>query len=566
MNFSQLKLINEMLSNQDRSKLKFFFGFYLTGMLLESFSIALVIPFLHIIMQDNLTFLNFIPFDFNQLEKIEIISISLIIIFIFFTLKTLFLVFVKFKEAKFLQNLHQSMSNRLFSTYLSLPYKFHLNTNSANLIRNMSDVSHYIITIKSLMVLTIEFLILFGLAFLLLFYEPKGTLTSLMVIGTTGYLFYLSYQKKIIIWGKKRQYFDGLRFQHLQQGFNSIKDIKIFDKAKKFLVSFSSSNYGSTSAAQKQKFLANLPRLLLEWIAIVTIIIIILLVIKEKNEISLIIPTLGLFTAAAFRIMPSIARIMNESQQVKYSYPALKTLNENLKLKNHLRDPFQNNETQFDLNDKLYLKDVSYKYESSDKKIFRALNLEIEFGKSLGIHGDSGVGKSTLINLICGLIEPSSGKIICSGRSIFQSLNNWRKKIGYVPQNIYLTDDTLKSNIAFGKTDDEIDNDNLDYAVNGAQLNNFINQLKDGLNSKVGEFGSKLSGGQRQRIGIARALYRKPEILILDEATVSLDRDTEKNILDEVFKLKGDKTLILISHNLNILQNCDKIFELKRGN
>ena len=152
------------------------------------------------------------------------------------------------------------------------------------------------------------------------------------------------------------------------------------------------------------------------------------------------------------------------------------------------------------------------------------------------------------------------------GRSIFQSLNNWRKKIGYVPQNIYLTDDTLKSNIAFGKTDDEIDHDCLDYAVNGAQLNNFISQLKDGLNSEVGEFGSKLSGGQRQRIGIARALYRKPEILILDEATVSLDNDTEKNILDEVFKLKGDKTLIIISHNLKILQNCDKIFELKRGN
>jgi len=283
-----------------------------------------------------------------------------------------------------------------------------------------------------------------------------------------------------------------------------------------------------------------------------------------EKELLYIVPLLGLFAAAAFRIMPSLARIMNSIQTIIFYRPTVDSIYKEFDQESSQNDINEISPKKFFFTRDIDLKNINFKYSESGPFILRNINLNIKSGTTIGLIGESGIGKTTLINIILGLIQPTDGSIHADGINIFENIKNWQSQIGYVPQDIYLSDDTIRKNIAFGLPEEKIDDIAINKAVTNAKLDSLVNNLSNGLDTKIGEFGDRISGGQRQRIAIARALYTNPKVFILDECTNSLDSKTEKQIIDEVNSLKGKKTIIMIAHRLSTLENCDRIYKVDK--
>jgi len=352
--------------------------------------------------------------------------------------------------------------------------------------------------------------------------------------------------------------------KYLQQGFGSIKDLKILQRSDELIEAFTKNNKTLNLCERKEFFIDSLPKLWLEWLAVIGFTLLIFLMIFQGKELLQIVPLLGLFAAAAFRVMPSLARILNAIQGIIYNRPAIDSVYEEFNQKNFGNSIKKIYSKTLLLNNEINLKNVSFQYSKTGPYILKNINLNIKNGTTIGLIGESGIGKTTLINIILGLIEPTSGKINVDGVSISENIKSWQSQIGYVPQNIYLTDDTIKKNIAFALPEEKIDNNLVKKAATNARLDKLINGLNEGLNTNIGEFGDKISGGQRQRIAIARALYTNPKVLILDECTNSLDLETEKQILKEVNSFKGEKTIIMITHRPSTLENCDYIYKIDK--
>ena len=292
--------------------------------------------------------------------------------------------------------------------------------------------------------------------------------------------------------------------------------------------------------------------------------ILLFLMLMGGQSINAIIPTLGLFAAASFRLMPSANKILGNIQELRYAKPVVDTSYEEI---NKISDRKINDQLNGNLNFKKYIniEEIHHTYEGTSKKTLDKININIPFGTLVGFVGESGSGKSTLIDIILGLLSPTKGSIKVDNIDIKENLRGWQNQIGYVPQEIFLTDDTLRRNVAFAIPDDKISNQSVDEAIKNANLDEFVRSLPKGLETMVGERGVRLSGGQRQRIGIARALYHKPNILVLDEATSSLDTDTEKEIMEGIFKLKKNKTVLIVAHRLSTVSICDELFKLDKG-
>jgi len=283
-----------------------------------------------------------------------------------------------------------------------------------------------------------------------------------------------------------------------------------------------------------------------------------------NRDLQSIVALLALFAAAAFRILPSLTRIMTSIQNIIFFKPAIDTIYKEFGLKSNIENNFKNNKNKLPLANEISLKNINFRYSDKDPILFKNINFKIKCGTTIGLIGESGAGKTTLINIILGLIRPNSGSIEIDGANIEENIKNWQNQIGYVPQDIYLSDDTIKNNIAFALPDEKINKQAVDRAVNNSKLKDLIESLSKGIETKIGEFGDRISGGQRQRIAIARALYTNPKVLILDEFTNSLDLNTEEKIINEVNSLKGEKTIIMIAHRLSTLKHCDYIYKLDR--
>ncbi len=562
--FSKLKTI---LSKKQLTYFYFFIFLSLIVMILETIGIGLVIPFIQVFINDGIhpkliEILN--TFNIFPETKADLIFILIMILAIVYTFKASFLTYVSYIQLKYLADLRISLTNRLYSIYLNKPFKFHLNNNSSNLIRNVNEIELVVYVLKSLILLISETLVFLGISVFVIFYEPLGSLVVITFLGSFGYLFFRKVQIKAKSWGETRQIHAGLSLKYLQDGFGSIKDIKILQRSSEFIKVFTNNNKILNTCEIKQNFVDSLPRLWLEWLAILGFILLILLMIFQGKELSYIVPLLGLFAAAAFRIMPSLTRIMNAIQGMLYDHAVF-----NVALTEFQKENLQNNYSRkklgnISLEKEIELKNIDFKYSNTGPVILKNINLNIDKGTTVGLIGESGIGKTTLINIILGLLNPSSGTIKVDGTSIFENTESWQNQIGYVPQNIYLTDDTIRKNIAFALPEEKIDKDAINKAVKNAQLDSLINSLDKGVETKVGESGDRISGGQRQRIAIARALYSNPKILILDECTNSLDLETEKQIINEVNALKGKKTIIMITHRLSTLKNCDYIYEIDK--
>ena len=466
---------------------------------------------------------------------------------------------------RFAFGVQAQFSQRLFKVYLHQPYTFHLQRNSAQLIRNViNEVS--MVTGNAIlpgMILLTELLVLFGLCGMLLIVEPRGTLIVVSVLSIAAWVFHHFTHRHIEHWGLARQHHEGLRLQHLQQGLGGAKDVKLLGREANFLEQYRQHNAQSAHVGQMQSVLLQLPRLWLELLAVSGLAMLVISMLAQNRALDAVLPMLGLFAAAAFRLIPSASRILNAVQALRYGLPMIDTLYTELNLgipevadASYLSAPFDV---------AIELRRVTYTYPDAAEPALKDTSLVITRGELVGFVGVSGAGKSTLVDILLGLLTPDEGEVRVDGKNIQENLRNWQDQIGYVPQSIYLTDDTLRRNVAFGLSDEHIDDFAVQRAIQAAQLTNFVASLPNGLATIVGERGVRLSGGQRQRIGIARALYHDPAVLLLDEATSSLDTVTEHDVMQAVTALHGSKTILIVAHRLSTIEHCDQVYQMKQG-
>ena len=568
-NFSTAQKIWGFLTPTERHSARILLGLMVIGMALETLGVGLVIPALALLTQQDLVHnypaLQPILQTLGNPSQQNLIIGGMLMLVGVYLIKGLFLAFLAWQQTRFAFGTQAQLSQRLFTVYLRQPYTFHLQRNSAQLIRNViNEVSLF--TGKGMlpgMVLLTESLVLLGLCSLLLIVEPLGALIVMGVLGTATWGFHRFTRRRISRWGEARQHHEGLRIQHLQQGLGGAKDVKLLGRETNFLEQYSLHNVQSARMGQLQATLQQLPRLWLELLAVSGLAMLVISMLAQDRALGALLPTLGLFAAAAFRLMPAINRILGAVQSLRYSLPTIDVLHMELNLATSEITGTRSLVTPFHA--ALELSQVTYTYPSAAESALKDISLIIQRGESVGFIGASGAGKSTLVDLLLGLLIPSSGEVLVDSKDIQVNLRNWQDQIGYVPQSIFLTDDTLRRNVAFGLPENQIDDNAITRAIQAAQLEEFVASLPGGLGTLVGERGIRLSGGQRQRIGVARALYHDPAVLVMDEATSALDIATEDGVMQAVTTLQGSKTIIIVAHRLSTVAHCDRLYRLERG-
>ena len=557
-----------VLRAEQRRRAYWLFALMLVAMFLETAGVGLIIPFLALVSEPDIgsRYPSVAPYlaRLGNPDQKTLIVFGMLGMLGFFGVKNAFLAFMTWQRSAFVADTQASLSLRLFGAYLRQPYTFHLRRNSAQLIRNVSMESNQFTSgLNSLIELVTQGLVLIGIGALLLFVEPIGGLVALLVLGTAGTLFQYVTKKRIRRWGKERRFHQGKIIQHLQQGLGGVKDIKLLGHEDDFLAQYATHALGNAQAERKRKFLNGLPRLWFEFLAVLGLVALVVSMLAQGRAIESIVPTLAVFAAAAFRLMPKLGQVTTSSQELRFVGPVIDSMYAELRDLERVAPELRIGPLPF--KQEIRLEGIGFTYDGASVAAIADIDLAIPIGASVGFIGGSGAGKSTLIDVILGLIRPSSGRVLVDGTDIGTNLRGWQDQIGYVPQSIFLTDDSLRRNIAFGIVDERIDEASVLAAVRAAQLDELVASLPDGLNTLVGERGVRLSGGQRQRIGIARALYHDPAVLVLDEATSALDTATERGVMDAVNALHGNKTIIIVAHRLTTVAHCDKLYRLDRG-
>jgi ABC-type multidrug transport system fused ATPase/permease subunit len=482
-----------------------------------------------------------------------------------YAVKAVYLALLAWWQSYFVFEVQVSLSARLFNGYLRQPYTFHLQRNSAELIRNVisetSQLSH-VATIPGIMLLS-EGLVLVAISALLLVMEPVPAAVVVSSIALAALIFHRLTRMRVLRWSEARQRHETLRIQHLQQGLGGVKDVKVLGREAQFLARYTAHDRSVAKMQERQLTLSALPRLWLELLAAIGLTALVITMLLEGRPVAALVPTLGLFSVAAFRLMPSVSKVVTAVQNLRYARPVIDTLTVELALAENVSS--SDGAVSLPFRESLRLSNLSYTYPGGAEPALRDIELTIPRGTSIGFVGGSGAGKTTLIDVILGLLTPTRGAVTVDGTDIRANVRGWQSQIGYVPQSIYLTDDTLRANVAFGLPPEKTDDEAVWRALRAAQLEEFVRALPQQLESVVGERGVRLSGGQRQRIGIARALYNDPSVLVLDEATSSLDTATEHGVMEAVDALHGDKTILIVAHRASTVQRCDVIVRLARG-
>lgn len=542
----------------------------LIGMVFETLGVGLVVPVIALLMQDD------IAIRYPAVQPVlralgnpsaQKLAAEAMIGFVgIYLVKNIFLGILTWRKNRFAVGLMTQISQNLLTLYFQQPYAFHLQRNSAHLIRNITNEIDLLISnvITPFMQLIAEALILLGILGLLFTMEPVGAGTVIIVIVAAAVGFGALTRGYVNRWGVARQFHAGLRLQHIQQGLGGVKDIKLLGREHDFLYQYDYHNRRYARVVMFQNTLLQIPALWLELLSVAGLAGLVLIMVVQGRQMASIVPTLGLFAAAAFRLMPSINRVLGAVQSLRYGLPVVNALYEELSL-TPLRVEIKDKNLFGVFQTKIEISNLNYAYPGAPTKALEGLSLVIQKGESVGFIGPSGSGKSTLVDVILGLLAPSAGQVIVDGQDIQRNLRAWQDQIGYVPQSIYLTDDTLRRNVAFGLSDKEIDQAAVHRALQAAQLDDFVASLPDGQETLVGERGVRLSGGQRQRIGIARALYHDPGILVLDEATSALDLATEQGVMRAVNALHGAKTILIVAHRLSTVEHCDRLYRLHEG-
>ena len=563
-----------ILNGPQKRKMFFLLILMLVGVALETAGIGMMVPVMSTLVQQDSAFTSQLVETFELNEEFlsqKIILLYLVsLMFGLFLAKNLFLCWLTFLQSAFGADIRKDLSSKLFVSLIKQPYVDHTTRNTSQFIQIIQDETMQLITnvVNPIMLLLTEILVLVCIIVFVLSTVSLVNIFALSIPVFGVVAAYMLLRKKILVWGEKRNFHETMRIKNLQQGFGGIRDIKVMHTEQEFFDQFNYHNDRSAVLLRNNQVVNQTPRLLFEVLGVLGLLLMVYFNHLLEVRMDELIVALGLFGAALLRLAPSASRILSALQRLRFSKITLDLIHKEmsqLSANDDNTDANQINPVAINLNTKIELDRLSYRYPGSTQNILTNVSLTIKCGQKIGIVGPSGSGKSTLINIMLGLLNPKTGTIFSDGIDVQVNLAGWQKKIGYVPQQIYLSDDTLRRNIAFGVKDSCIDEALLKRAVGLANLGELVSSLEFGLDNMVGERGVRLSGGQQQRIGLARALYHRPSVLILDEATSALDKTSEKEILRVINSLQENVTIIMVAHQMSTLAACDIIYEINQS-
>ena len=542
--------------------------FSIAGMFLELAGIGMIFPVIEVLLDRESEIFTKIDFYISyffpnfELDKRFLILFFLLSIFV---LKNIFLFFLQWFAVSFNVKFIKEISTDLMNRYLNIEYVFFTKKNSSEILRNVINecsVLNKKILIPLLFTL-MDILILFGIAALLLLVEFKITLIIILFSITLVLLYYFLSKKYLYKLGLERQLFSRMVLKITQETFHGLKIIKVLKKENYFKNLFSKNMEKNLNVEKKGGLIIFAPKLFTEVLFVSIFIFIVIYLLKINTNFTDILPQLSIYFIAAVRLIPCINRLSLNVQTIKYGKSSIDLLYNEFNLLNNDNKIITNENKELTKFENIELKDINFNYNQG-KIVLNQINLKIKKGSIIGIIGKTGEGKSTLINIIIGLLKPNSGSIFLDDKLLKTNLYKFKNFIGYIPQETFLIEGTILQNIIFTlEKNFEYDKKRLENAIKWSKVDNFLNKLQDDIDLLVRERGSNLSGGQQQRISIARALYRDPKILILDESTNSLDEETESEIMDDICQLKKEKSIIIISHRKSSLKNCDHIYEIK---
>jgi ABC-type multidrug transport system fused ATPase/permease subunit len=573
-----VKLIRELwyiFSPRERVKSLALLCAMALGAAFEAAGVGLLVPFIAVVKEPGVVFE--FPAARSLLSWLNIrepndvvmaIGLGLVIVFV---TKSAYLVLLYRWQFRYIFTQQTRLGRRLVMGYLNAPYTFHLQRNSAELIKATTETLQRFtsIFVTSLLNLLGELLVVTALIVLLIVIAPLATLGAVALLGVPTALLYGAMRHRLGSAGRLTEQSFTSIIQWTGQALSGIKETLVTGRASFFIERHGYHMSRLADCMRSLMFLSTIPRLVIDTLAVTTMVGVALLLLARGQDLQSIFPVLGLFAAAAIRLMPSASRIANGLATLRFHYAAMEVIYQALvDTEEYVTGPSgrePDRQPIFPFDRSLVLEHLSYRYPGMPESAIDDVSLEIPRGHWVGLVGPTGAGKTTLIDLILGLYLPTSGRILVDGRDMKDNVAAWQHNLGYVPQHVYLMDDTVRRNIAFGLGDDDIDDERVWQALRGAQIDDFVRLLPGCLDAMIGERGDRLSGGERQRLGIARALYRDAAVLVVDEGTANLDNETEAAIVRTLAGLKGEKTIIAISHRLAFVSDCDQIYLLKQG-
>ena len=546
----------------------------IVGALLETGVVSLVLPLVSVIMDpdmiQNTGYLRFV-YDLlgcsDENQFLIVIVCGLIAGYLF---KNVFLFFMYYAQAKFVTRSQYEMSKKLLMNFMNKPYEYYLNASTGNIIRIIQgDVGNVFALLNNALQFLTELFVAVCLAVLLLVIDPFMTFAIVVILMVTMLGTKQLLKKPLNRAGEESQHFSALMNKWLIQSIQGIKDIKILNKERHFLEQYRRNGKKCIAAQRKNAVLSQAPRLVIEASSMCGMLAIVAMLLASGRPIENMLAQISAFAMAAVRLMPSANRMNTYLNAIAFLEPSLNTVCEDIDTSEMIKKAVIEQKDTFEKLDEIKnmieIKDITYSYPNAEKQLFEAANMKIPVGKSVAIVGTSGAGKTTIVDILLGLLEPQKGEILADGVNVMTNYSGWLAKIGYIPQSIFMIDDTIKNNIAFGLAEEDIDEERVWKVLEDAQLADHIRSMPRGIDTGIGEKGVRLSGGQRQRLGIARALYHDPEILVFDEATSALDNDTEAAIMESINKFQGEKTMIIIAHRLGTIKDCDMVYRVENG-
>lgn len=572
-------MINKLryiFTRKEKIRLVMVFCVILIGSFIELLGVSVFLPFIDILMKpesimEQKKYRVFYEF-FGFTSTDHFLIVLGILICVVYLVKNLYLTFQQNCMLKFSYSTRMQLATKLLSTYMSEPYTFHLNKNVAELQRSLQyDTNQFMQLVNGVLQALAEVAVVICLGIYLIYVSPTiSGVIILLVALCLGVFFWISkkFSRRI---GAQNEAYNAQLYQWINQSLGGIKEVKVLNRESFFIDSYKAVYKKLIVGAKNNEMLAAIPKYILETVCIIGMIIAVLgKMMWGRRDLTAFVVQMSAFAVAAFRLLPSVGKINAYINNIMYSLPALDLIYNDLKniedfAQEELPEGQKNERPAWSLQKEIQLNEITYAYEGMEEAVLKDVSLTIHKGETIALIGSSGAGKTTLADVFLGLLIPQKGNILVDGKNIYDHMDSWHHMIGYIPQSIYLSDDTIRNNVAFGIREEEIDEDAVVEALKKAQLYDFVQTLEMGLDTFVGDRGVRLSGGQRQRIGIARALYYDPEILVLDEATSALDNETETAVMEAIESLKGIKTMVIIAHRLTTIRNADKIYEVTNG-
>lgn len=571
-----LNKLRYIFSRKEKITLSFLLMLIIIGSFFELVGVAVFMPFISLIMNPETTMQEspILTLVYQQLHLSSTKGFLVVLAFaisVVYIVKNIYLSLMQNCILKFSYQMRMHLATKLLTTYLHEPYTFHLNHNIAELQRSLqSDSNQFMQLVNTFLQSLAEIMVMIVIGLYLFHTSHSITIVVMGLLVSCVGLFFVVSKKVSGRIGEQNQRYNTKLLQWINQALGGIKEVKVLQRETYFINNYEDNYRKLIKGAKTNEMLATLPKYIVETVCMVGMLmaVIIKLCYGQDVDIQTFVPQLSAFAVASFRMLPSVGKLNAYISTINYCLPSLNYIYNDLKGVDeyHGEDAYRQDALQnASFVSTLRILDIVYHYPDTNVNVINHVSLCIPKGKTVAFIGSSGAGKTTMADIILGLLNPQQGRIMVDEWDIRDNPTAWHRLLGYIPQTIYLTDDTIRHNIAFGLNDNEIDDEAVKRAIREAQLQDFVDELPEGSNSYVGDRGVRISGGQRQRIGIARALYRNPEILILDEATSALDNETENAVMDAIDKLQGTKTMIIIAHRLTTIRNADIIYEVSNG-